>query len=280
MVTKFNAATGVRVSLVMALLTTAAAPVGAVAQMQEVDPNTAIDADLVKAPPATSTPTTPAQPAPLPPQSAASGGASPTTVPEDINADVTLPGSTAPVPTVPSAPGTPGASNGVPVPAPTSATYARDDLIGAAQSAFGEGAKDIAGMIENILRKQGEPNGYIVGREAGGALMVGVRYGSGTLSHKTLGMQKVYWTGPSIGFDVGANAASTFVLVYNLNDMPQLYKRFGAGEGSAYVVGGLTASYLRDGDVVLIPIRVGAGLRLGINAGYMRFTRKANWIPF
>src|SRR3546814_11937563 len=106
------------------------------------------------------------------------------------------------------------------------------------------------------------------------------RCGSGTLHHNVEGQRKVYWTGPSIGFDVGANAANTFVLVYNLWDSEELYERFPAGEGQVYVVGGMNASYLRKGDVVLIPIRVGAGLRLGINAGYMKFSKEQRWMPF
>lgn len=158
-------------------------------------------------------------------------------------------------------------------------TYKEDDLIGAAEGVFGKGAEGVARMIESILKKQGEPNGYIVGREAGGAFLVGARYGSGTLFHKVEGQKPVYWTGPSIGLDAGANAGSTFVLVYNLHDTEELYERYPAGEGSAYLVGGLNASYLRKGDVVLIPIRVGAGLRLGINAGYMRFSKKHRWLP-
>jgi hypothetical protein len=159
-------------------------------------------------------------------------------------------------------------------------TYGEDDLIGAAEGVFGKGAEGLAKLIEDLLQKQGEPNGYIVGREAGGAFIVGARYGSGTLHHKVEGTQQVYWTGPSIGFDVGANAANTFVLVYNLYDTEDLYKRFPAGEGQAYFVGGLNASYLRRGDVVLIPIRVGAGLRLGVNAGYMKFSKEQKWSPF
>ena len=159
-------------------------------------------------------------------------------------------------------------------------TYQKDDLIGAAEGVFGKGAAGLAGIIEDLLAKQGEPNGYIVGREGGGALVVGLRYGSGTLHHKIEGERPAYWTGPSIGFDAGANAASTFVLVYNLFDTEDLYKRFGAGEGQAYLVGGFHVSYLRRGDIVLIPVRSGAGLRLGINAGYMKFSRKQNWIPF
>lgn len=159
-------------------------------------------------------------------------------------------------------------------------TYGEDDLIGAAEGVFGKGAEGLARMIEKTLKDQGQPNAYIVGREAGAALGVGLRYGSGTMHHKVEGERKVYWTGPSIGFDAGANAANTFVLVYNLYDSEELYERYPAGEGQAYVVGGLTASYLRKGDVVLIPIRLGAGLRLGVNAGYMKFSKKQRWLPF
>lgn len=159
-------------------------------------------------------------------------------------------------------------------------TYREDDLIGAAQDVFGEGAEEVAGMIRKLLAEQGQPNAYIVGREAGGAFIVGARYGSGTLYHKVEGERPVYWTGPSIGFDAGANAGSTFMLVYNLYDTEQLYERYPSGEGQAYVVGGLTASYLRKGDIVLIPIRVGAGLRLGVNAGYMKFSKEQRWMPF
>jgi len=161
-----------------------------------------------------------------------------------------------------------------------STTYAQDDLIGAAEGVFGKGAEGLARLIEDLLREQGEPNGYIVGREGGGAFMVGVRYGSGTLFHKIEGQRPVYWTGPSIGLDAGANAGNTFVLVYNLYDTEELYERYPSGEGQAYLVGGFTASYMRKGNVVLIPIRVGAGLRLGVNAGYMKFSKKQRWLPF
>lgn len=159
-------------------------------------------------------------------------------------------------------------------------TYGEDDLIGAAEGVFGKGAEGVALMIQDLLKDQGEPNGYIIGREAGGAFVVGARYGSGTLHHKIEGERKVYWTGPSIGLDAGANAGNTFVLVYNLYDTEELFARFPAGEGQAYLIGGLHASYMRKGDKVLIPIRVGAGLRLGVNAGYMRFSKKQRWLPF
>ncbi|MEP2101063.1 MAG: DUF1134 domain-containing protein [Parasphingorhabdus sp.] len=159
-------------------------------------------------------------------------------------------------------------------------TYQDDDLIGAAEGVFGKGAKGLAKVIEDILKKQGRPNAYIAGREASGAFVVGLRYGSGKLHHKIEGEKPVYWTGPSIGFDVGGNAANSFVLVYNLYDTEDLYQRFPAGEGAAYFIGGFHVSYLRSGDKVLIPVRLGAGLRLGANVGYMKFSKKQRWLPF
>lgn len=153
-------------------------------------------------------------------------------------------------------------------------------VLGAAEGVFGKGAEGLGDLIEDILRERGDPTGYITGREAGGAFIAGVRYGSGMLHHQIEGDRKVYWTGPSVGFDFGANADKVFVLVYNLHDSQRLFRRFPAGEGKAYVVGGFTASYLRRGDVVLIPIRLGVGARLGVNAGYMRFSQKSKWLPF
>jgi hypothetical protein len=100
------------------------------------------------------------------------------------------------------------------------------------------------------------------------------------MRHNVEGDRAVYWTGPSLGFDFGADANKVFVLVYNLHDSDRLFRRYPAAEGNAYVVGGFTASYLRRGDVVLIPVRLGVGARLGINAGYMRFSQKNRWLPF
>ena len=244
----------------LALATLAFAPLAA-QEIEQVDPNAyAIDGDLAG-------------------ETDATGYESPDA---ELPADTTVDPAYA-EPVVTSAEPSYAASQAAEEPAVAAAqgdTYKEDDLIGAAEGVFGQGAEGVARMIEDILSKQGEPNGYIVGREAGGAFVVGARYGSGTLFHKVEGQKPVYWTGPSIGFDAGANAGSTFVLVYNLHDTEQLYERYPAGEGSAYLVGGLNASYLRKGDVVLIPIRVGAGLRLGVNAGYMRFSKKHRWLPF
>jgi hypothetical protein len=159
-------------------------------------------------------------------------------------------------------------------------TVAKDGVLSAAEGVFGRGAEGLAGVLESILKKQGEPTAYITGKEAGGAVVVGLRYGKGTLHHKTLGDSQVFWTGPSLGFDFGANADKVFVLVYNLANNEDIYTRFGAAEGNVHVVGGFTASYLRRGDVVLIPIRMGVGMRMGINAGYMRFSKKNRWLPF
>ena len=172
-----------------------------------------------------------------------------------------------------------GAATAAPA-APPADTYRQDDLMGAAEGVFGQGSAGLADIIEGLLRKQGEPNGYITGREASGAIAVGLRYGSGTLHHKIEGNKPVYWTGPSLGFDLGLNAGKAFVLVYNLHDSADIYHRFGAGEGQAYLVGGFHVSYMRRGDVVLIPVRMGAGLRLGANIGYMKFSKEQRWLPF
>lgn len=159
-------------------------------------------------------------------------------------------------------------------------TIPRRDIFDAAENVFGRGAEGLAGILERILGDQGEPIAYISGEEASGAFMFGVRYGSGVMRHKIEGDRNVYWTGPSIGFDVGADANKVFVLVYNLYDAQRLFRRYPSAEGHAYALGGFAASYLRRGDVVLIPVRLGVGLRLGVNAGYMRFSQRNRWLPF
>lgn len=164
--------------------------------------------------------------------------------------------------------------------APPGQTIPRRDVFEAAGHLFGRGAEGLAGVLERILGDQGEPIAYISGEEASGAFVFGLRYGSGVMRHRIEGDRNVYWTGPSVGFDFGADANKVFVLVYNLNDAQRLFRRYPSGEGRAYVVGGFTASYLRRGDVVLIPVRLGVGMRLGVNAGYMRFSQRNRWLPF
>ena len=195
-----------------------------------------------------------------------------------------LPDSATPVPVTPTAPANPVAPpNDVTIGQATAADknrIANGDVLQAAEGVFGRGAAGLAGLIEDILKDQGEPIGYIAGREAGGAIGIGAKYGSGTLFHKVEGQSKVYWRGPSIGFDAGADANKVFVLVYNLDDGDDLFRAYPAAEGKAYFVGGFTAAYLRRKDVVLIPVRLGAGVRLGANVGYMRFSKKNSWLPF
>jgi hypothetical protein len=159
-------------------------------------------------------------------------------------------------------------------------TVPRHDVFNAAEGVFGRGARGLAGILENILRDQGEPIAYISGQEASGAFILGARWGSGTMHHQIEGDRDVYWTGPSVGFDVGGDINKVFVLVYNLNDTQQLFRRYPGGEGHAYFVGGFSATYLRRGDVVLIPVRLGGGLRLGVNVNYMRFSEHNRWLPF
>ena len=241
---------------IAALLWVGVAPVQG--QVRSVDPNTAIDADLAPLPSDNGSSTPPAA---APAQEMPVDG-------NVYNEQTAVQGNAADTAGAP----TQGAAS--------SQVYQKDDLIGAAEGVFGKGAEGLAGIIEKILKDQGDPNAYVAGREASGAFVVGLRYGSGTLYHKVEGQREVYWTGPSVGFDVGGNASKSFVLVYNLYDTQDIFKRFPAGEGAAYLVGGFTASYLRRGDVVLIPIRLGVGYRLGANVGYMKFTEKSNWLPF
>jgi hypothetical protein len=238
-----------------ASLSLAASPVAA--QVRTIDPNSAIDSDLAPGAPAASpsAPVRSTQPAPPPVR--------------------TAPQSTAPV----EAPVTASEARKE---ATTRAadTYERDDLLAAGEGVFGKGAEGLAGILEKVLKEQGRPNAYIAGREASGAFVVGVRYGSGVMTHKVEGQQPVYWTGPSVGFDVGGDANKVFVLVYNLYDTEELFHRFPGAEGRLYLVGGFAATYLRRGNVVLIPIRLGVGWRAGVNVGYMNFTHKSRWLPF
>ena len=235
----------------------AGAPLAAGAQVRTIDPDRAIDGDLAGPPPPSSPDyVPPVQPAPVP--------AEPSAVP-------------APAPAVPA---DQAAQDRAAVMTRASETYERDDLLAAGEGVFGKGAEGLAGILEKILKDQGRPNAYIAGREASGAFVVGLRYGSGVMTHKVEGQQPVYWTGPSVGFDVGGDANKVFVLVYNLYDTEDLFHRFPGAEGRLYLVGGFAATYLRRGNIVLIPIRLGVGWRAGVNVGYMNFTHKSRWLPF
>lgn len=159
-------------------------------------------------------------------------------------------------------------------------TYSRSEILDAGHSFFGSVSKGLASVVEYAFQKAGRPNGYILGEDAGGAFIAGLRYGEGTLYTKDAGLHKVYWQGPSIGYDFGGEGSKTMVLVYNLRHPHEIYNRFGGVQGSAYLVGGVSIQFQKYGDVVLAPIRSGVGLRLGANVGYLKYTRTPTWNPF
>lgn len=159
-------------------------------------------------------------------------------------------------------------------------TYDEKSIANAASDFLGGGSEAIAKVVEKAFKDHGRPNGYIIGTEISAALVVGVRYGDGTLSHKIEGDSRVYWKGPSIGLDAGANGSRVFALVYNLHDGEELYQRFPAVEGSFYFVGGVGMNYQQRGNIIIAPIRVGVGLRAGVNLGYLHLSKSRSWIPF
>jgi len=158
-------------------------------------------------------------------------------------------------------------------------TYDQDSVIKDATEFFGETTEGLAKVIEKAFKDQGRPNGYIKGQEISGAITIGLRYGDGELTLKNGGKEKVYWQGPSIGFDLGANASKVFILVYNLSKPDDVFQRFPAVDGSLYYVGGAGINYQRWNQVVLAPIRLGVGLRAGASIGYMHYTRTKTLNP-
>jgi hypothetical protein len=159
-------------------------------------------------------------------------------------------------------------------------TYAPDELVGAGHRFFGNVSRGLASVIERAVSQWGLPNGYVLGEEGSGAIVAGLRYGEGTLYTKNAGDLRVYWQGPSVGFDWGGDGARTMTLVYNLPATNAIYQRFVGIDGSAYIIGGFGMTALTANNVVLVPIRSGLGLRLGANIGYLKYTPHATWNPF
>ena len=159
-------------------------------------------------------------------------------------------------------------------------TYNQDAILKATTDFFGETTEGLAKVVQKIFEEQGEPNAYISGEEISGAIGVGLRYGNGTLNRIGVDGRKVYWQGPSIGFDLGANASKVFTLIYHLEDTSQLFQRYPGVEGSFYFVAGLGVNYQQSGKVILAPIRTGVGLRAGANIGYLHYGREHSWLPF
>ncbi|MDZ4380176.1 MAG: DUF1134 domain-containing protein [Parvibaculum sp.] len=162
----------------------------------------------------------------------------------------------------------------------SSDTYQEDEIVKEAGDFFGDVSKGLADAVHSVFERYGEPNAFIKGEEAGGAFVIGLRYGQGTLVMKKGGSQKVYWQGPSAGWDFGGDAVKAFTLVYNLPDGETIYQRFPGVEGSAYLVGGIGVNYQQRGDVILAPMRAGVGLRLGASVGYLKYTKSREWLPF
>ena len=159
-------------------------------------------------------------------------------------------------------------------------TFDKDSVLHDAEEFFGKGAAGLAGVIEKAFKENGRPNGYIKGQEAAGAITVGLIYGDGTLVMKQAKPSHVFWSGPSIGFDLGANASKVFVLVYNMPRPGAIFQRFPAVDGSFYYVGGVGINYQRRSGITLAPIRLGVGLRAGASIGYIHYTPKKTYNPF
>ncbi len=158
--------------------------------------------------------------------------------------------------------------------------FSPNELLDAGHRFFGGVSRGLAMVVEKAVSQWGLPNGYVLGEEAGGAFVGGLRYGDGTLYTKNAGDVRVFWQGPTLGFDAGADGARTMMLVYNLPRTTAIFDRFGGLDGSAYFIGGFGMTALTANNIVLVPIRSGVGLRLGANLGYLKFTQRPTWNPF
>ncbi len=163
---------------------------------------------------------------------------------------------------------------------PPANQYSSNEIVDAGHHFFGSVSRGLAELVQKAVSKWGLPNGYILGEEAGGAFIGGLRYGDGTLYTRNAGDVRVYWQGPSIGFDAGADGARTMMLVYSLPQARAIFDRFGGINGSAYLIGGFGMTALTANNIVVVPIRSGIGLRLGANLGYLKFTDSPTWNPF
>lgn len=159
-------------------------------------------------------------------------------------------------------------------------TYTAGELTSSGHRFFGNVSRGLALTIQQAVSRWGEPNGYILGEEGSGAFVGGLRYGEGTLFTRNAGNMRVYWQGPSVGWDFGGDGARTMMLVYNLPSTHAIFQRFGGVAGSAYFVGGFGMTALTANHIVVVPIKAGVGLRLGANIGYLKFTPRATWNPF
>jgi len=163
---------------------------------------------------------------------------------------------------------------------PVSETYSTGELVTAGSDFFGQVSQGLASLVERVVGEYGLPNGYILGQEAGGAFFGGARYGDGYMYTKNAGQHQLFWQGPSIGWDVGADGSRVMMLVYNLPSVEAVYARYPGVDGSAYAIAGLGMTVMKHDDVFIVPIRSGVGARLGVNVGYLKFTEEPTWNPF
>jgi len=166
------------------------------------------------------------------------------------------------------------AQGAAPAKSGASSTYNETELMTAISDHLGVTAESAASSLEKLFQKQGRPVGYITGEEGGGAIIFGAKYGEGTLWMKNGKTQKVYWKGPTVGFDAGAEVSRVFTLVYDLDNMNDIYRRFPGVDGSAFLVAGMAVHYERANGITLAPVRAGAGVRLGANVGYTSYVKK------
>ena len=158
-------------------------------------------------------------------------------------------------------------------------TFTPNEIVKAGSDFFGISTEVMAKAVQRVFEDLGQPDAYIKGDEGSGAVIVGLRYGSGWLIRKSFDPEKVYWRGPSIGFDVGGNGAKVFTLIYNLKEKRRLFQRFPGVEGSFYFIAGVGVNYLRSGGVTLAPMRTGIGWRAGVNAHYQVYSDRRDWFP-
>jgi hypothetical protein len=159
-------------------------------------------------------------------------------------------------------------------------SFNSNELVESGHQFFGSASRGIALALQEAIRRWGEPNGYILGQEASGAFFGGLRYGEGKLFTRNAGDRRIFWQGPSLGFDVGGDGARTMMLVYNMPFTDALYKRFVGLDGSAYFIGGFGVTAVAADEMIVVPIRAGVGARLGVNIGYLKFTSEPTWNPF
>jgi hypothetical protein len=158
--------------------------------------------------------------------------------------------------------------------------FSSNEIVASGHRFFGSVSRGLAEIVEAAAKRWGKPNGYVLGQEAGGAFIGGLRYGEGVMYTRNAGDLKVFWQGPSLGFDAGADGDRTMMLVYNLPSTAAIFRRFGGVDGSAYLVGGFGMTALVNDDVFVVPIRAGIGARLGLNVSYLKFTQSSTWNPF